>query len=312
MKIAIVLDAGCIDPEHYWSKIWTNQCIENNIDYKVFNSDLELFMTDIVEYKPDITLWRSSHKPETKVKDVFQRYTLEKVAGLEIIPNWTMRYLYDNKVMQTYLFQMNNIPHPETHIFYDMKDAELYLERCKYPLVVKANAGAGSKSFRFCEDYLGAMAQLKENFTTGLIYSNRDYRERGLFYVQEYVKAPGIWRIVMIKDKVGYSFYQSNRPGTLIASSQGFDSYPPTPIELLNMTANINNDMGWDYMMYDFIYKESTNEWLILELTDTCGYGHSSKRTVTHYNKGGKWIEKQENTPPAGLIFNELILGGLQ
>jgi len=306
MKIAIVKDAGCIDPAHFWSTVWTNLCIENDIPYHVFDSDLECFMRDIVSYKPDFTLWRSSHAPETKAKDVFQRQTLDKVMGFKIIPDWNMRYLYDNKVSQTYLFQLFDIPHPETKVFFNKQDAEQYLRTAKYPFVVKANAGAGSKSFRFCENYDGALKQLEENFTVGLAYSNRDFREKGMFYAQEYYKIDGIWRIVMISNNVGYSFYQSNRPGTLIASSQGFDSYPQTPIELLDLAADINTRMNWDYMMYDILYTPEKKP-LILELTDTCGYGHSSKRTITHYKTRGEWVEKQSNATPAELIFRKYI-----
>ena len=181
-----------------------------------------------------------------------------------------------------------------------------FLKKTKYPVVVKADAGAGSASTRFLNSYEEAINQLKENFSVGLFYGVG--REKNIFYVQEYVPAPGIFRIVMIGDDTGYSFYQSNKPGTKIASSQGYDSYPSTPIELLNLSAEINRKMGWDYMMYDYIWKESTKQWLILELTDTCGREHSAKRTITSCFRNSKWENVKENASPPKLIFNKYIL----
>jgi len=309
MKIAIIEDSGCISPEYYWSKTWKELCVKNNLESRLFNSLEVNFISQVISYNPDFVMWRNGqHYPEIFRKDGWQRYVLEKEAGLKVIPDWNMHYLYDHKVMQTYLFGIKGFPHPKTLIFHDYKRADRFLESATYPLVIKADAGAGSRSTRFCNNYDEARKQLDENFGDGLLYSLIGAKEKNLFYAQEYVPAPGIWRIVMIGDDIGYSFYQSNKPGTKIASSQGFDSYPPTPVELLDLSAKINREMGWQYMMYDYIWKEATKEWLILETTDTCGPGHSAKRKITHYYTGDKWEDREDNTSPQELIFNKYIL----
>ena len=314
MKIAIIEDSGCISPEYFWCKTWALLCDNNNIPYEVFDSWKENFIRGVIDYQPDIILWRSGQifkntEKDVIKKDMWQRWVLEKNVGKKIVPDWNVHNLYENKILQTYLFQIQQIPHPETHIFFDYQDADIFLKSVIYPLVIKANAGAGSKSMRFCNNYDEAKKQLDENFNEGLVYFHK-FREKNIFYAQEYVPAPGIWRIVMIGDDIGYSFYQNNRPGTKIASSQGFDSYPPTPVELLDLSAKINREMGWQYMMYDYIWKEATKEWLILETTDTCGPGHSAKRKITHYYTGDKWEDREDNTSPQELIFNKYVLGG--
>lgn len=304
MKIAIVKDSGCL--ETLWSKTWTGLCDKNEIPYQCFDSWKENFMASILDYQPDIVLWRSGQQGYAKRKDMFQRFTLEKHARMRIYPDWNTHYLYENKIMQTYQFQIKGIPHPETHIFFIKQEAQKFLQGATFPLVIKANEGAGSRSTRFIENLVQGKKQLEECFGEGLVY-HKDKRERDIFYAQEYVPAPGIFRIVMIGTDIGYSFYQSNRPGTIIASSQGFDSYPPTPTELLDISSEINKRMQWDWMMYDFIYKKATKQWLILELTDTCGRGHSEKRTLTHYLRNGKWESIESNTSPQELIFNKYV-----
>lgn len=241
-----------------------------------------------------------------KDKDNIQRQFLGEVVKLHLVPNWNLHKYYDNKVFQTYLFQKENVPHPETQVFYCKAEAREHIQTCEYPFVVKSNAGAGSKGTRFCFNIEEAEKQLDECFGEGIEYGT-GHRESGLFYKQRYIKAPGIFRIVIIGD-IGYSFYQSNRPGTLIASSQGFDSYPDTPIELLNLSRKINLKMGWQYCMYDWIWDEMNEKWLVLEITDTCGQGHSAKRAYTYYFKDGGWEKRTENTTPQELIFRTQIL----
>ncbi|GAG37101.1 unnamed protein product, partial [marine sediment metagenome] len=217
-------------------------------------------------------------------------------------------YFYDHKVLQTYLFQIHGIPHPETHIFFRADEAYKFLQKANYPIVVKTDAGAGSAGVRFPDNFGEAVKQLEENFTIGLKYYG-ERREKNLFYVQEYIPVPGQFRIVVVNNDVGYGFYLSNKPGTRVASSQGHYSYPAIPVELLNLSAKINQEMNWDYMMYDWIWKESTKQWLILETTDTCGFGGSSARKITYYLKNGKWEPKETNIQISELLFNKYILG---
>ena len=225
------------------------------------------------------------------------------------MPNWNVHKLYESKIFQSYLFKSQGYPHPETRIFFDKNNALQAIEEVKYPFIVKSSAGAGSASFRFIENKEQARYQIEENFGIGLQYHGSGRREKGVFYMQEYIQAPGIYRIVMIGDDIGYSFYQTNKPGTKIASSQGYDSYPPTPIELLDISSKINREMNWQYMMYDYIYSEEKKKWLILELTDTCGRGHSAKRKITHCLIGHKWKNIESNISPQEIIFRKYILG---
>ena len=306
MKIAIVKDSGCQDAgEHNWYAIWERLCLAHDMEYRIFDSMAEDFVTTICAYTPDITLWRGGHMPKAKIKDMYQRIALEQ-AGLYVIPAWDIHYLYDHKIPQAYLFKQNNLPHPATHVFFSQGEAQIYLQNCLYPIVVKSDTGAGSRGVRFIENFAQAVSQLEENFTTGILTSFHE-RENYAFIVQEYIKAPGHWRIAMIGNNIGYGFYLTNRTGTIFASSQGNYSYPDIPPALLEMTARINMVMGWEYMLYDIIQKE-TGEYLILELTDTCGYHASGGRSKTYYRTASEWTAKEETLPLAELIFNKWIL----
>lgn len=307
MKVAIVKDSGC-QPVHSWHDTWKGCCEAAGVDYRVFDSRASAFVSEVSWYLPDIILWRSGHDPAAKRIDAILRQALN-FCGFAVVPDWNTHWHYDSKVAQTILFKQFDIPHPKTDIFWDEAEADKYLRLAEYPKVIKADAGAGSKSTRFCFNLEEALTQLSENFGPGLETSG-GVREKGLFYCQKYIKADGIFRVVMIGVDTGYSFYQSNRPGTLIASSQGFDSYPPTPPELFDLCRAINLKMGWQYMMYDLIYDSDNKRWLVLELTDTCGFGHSNNRKYTYFYQDGSWVEKEDNRQPAELIFDKFCLYG--
>jgi len=306
MKIAIVSYAL---NEPGWNEDWANLCIANSIEYKKFDSFDPDFIDDLLAYAPDRVLWRSGNIPHKKIKDEMQRQFLDKTE-LRIVPNWTTHYMYDHKIRQTYLFNLHEIPHPETQVFFNEKYALEYVKRAKYPFVVKADGGAGSKSFRFIKTKEQALVRVNEAFCGAGRVTGREH-EKNILYVQEYIPAPGIWRICMFKNKIAFSFYQKNRPGTKIASNQGFISTPSTPIELFDMTQEINYGMNWDWMFYDIIWSKKYGRYLVLEITDTCGPGWM-KRKLTYYRKNDEWVAKKENSSPQEIIFKLCVLEDLR
>lgn len=303
MKVAIV-DHLPIEPG--WDTDWVNLCITSSIEHKRFDSFDPDFIDDLLAYDPNRVLWRSVNIPHKKIKDEMQRQFLDKTE-LRVVPNWKTHYLYDHKIRQTYLFNLYGIPHPETKIFFNEAYALEYIEKAKYPFVVKADGGAGSKSFRFIETKDQALVRIKEAFGGSGRITGREH-EKNILYVQEYIPASGIWRICMFKNKIAYSFYQANRPGTKVASNQNIVSFPTTPIELLDMAQSINYGMDWDWAFYDMIWSKKYGRYLVLEITDTCGPVWSVKRKLTYYRENDEWMAKHENSSPQEIIFKLFVL----
>ena len=308
MKIAIVTDT-VLEPRS--SVDWKKLCEANKLEYREFDSYDPRFIDELLEYNPQRTLWRSGNSPPKKFKDEAQRQFLDR-AGLRIVPNWKTHYLYDHKIRQSYLFRYHNIPHPKTWIFFKESYASDFVENAEYPFVVKADSGAGSKSFVFVGSKEKARELVHGTFKKKGKWAGREYESKVL-YVQEYIPIKGVWRIGMFKDNVAYGYFAKVKPGTKKASGQGLIDYTAlVPQEVFSMAMRINRRMGWDWMLYDIIWSTKYKKYLILEITDTCGHHGNSERKLTHYRKGDVWIPKEERTPIQELVFRLFVLEDMQ
>lgn len=305
MKVAIVTDARAVLP---WSEEWKRLCTANSISFKEFDSYDPDFIDKLLVYSPDRTLWRSVNSALMKFKDEAQRELLDK-TDLRIVPNWRTHYLYDHKIRQSYLFKLCGIPHPETKVFFDEAHALSYIEKAKYPFVVKADSGAGGKSFRFIEDKEQAHKIVTDIFYRKGKWSGREY-ENHVFYAQEYIPAPGVWRIWMFRDTVAVGHFIENKVGRKTASGGGKIVYRDVPPELFNMTLKINWSMRWDWCMYDIIWSEKHKKFLVLEITDTVADRDRKNRTLIHYREGDTWVPKKGNPRPAKIIFDLFVMEG--
>lgn len=307
MKVAIV--AYSLN-EPGWNEDWKNLCIVNSIEYKAFDSFDPDFIDDLLVYNPDKVLWRSGNVPYKKIKDEMQRQFLDKTE-LRVVPNWQTHYLYDHKIRQTYLFNLHEIPHPETQVFFNEKYALEYIERAKYPFVIKADGGSGGRSFRFIETKEQALVRVNEAFRGRGRITGREH-EKHILYIQEYIPAPSMWRICMFKNKIGYGFVQKTTPGIKVASYRSERVYPPVPTELLDMAQKINYGMNWDWMFYDMIWSEKYDRYLVLEITDTCNISGPAGRNLTYYRENDEWVAKKENSPSQEIIFELFVMEDLR
>lgn len=313
MKIAIVVNdkrrtVQCPDEKRplLWAEVWKKKCIANDIEYKAFDSFNPDFIDNLLAYNPDRTLWRSIGNTLMKFKDEVQRQLLD-IAGLRIVPNWNTHYLYDHKIRQSYLFKLTNIPHPETKVFFNEPYALEYIEKTEYPFVVKSDGGAGGKSFRFIENKEKGLEIVNAIFHRKGKWTGREW-ERKILYAQEYIPAPGVYRIWMFKDKEAVGFFVNNAEGTLKASGHGRISYPDVPKELFKMTMKINQGLRFDWCMYDIIWSKKHKKYLILEITDTIVDRDRKNRTTTYFREGDKWIARKEVFSAPEHIFNLFVL----
>jgi len=307
MKVAIVEHSF---NEPGWAEDWANLCIANSIGHKMFSSFDPDFIDDLLAYDSDRVLWRSGNIPHKKIKDEMQRQFLDKTE-LRVVPNWKTHYLYDHKIRQTYLFNLHNIPHPETKVFFNEEYALAYIEKAEYPFVIKADGGAGGRSFRFIETKEQALVRVNEAFGGRGRITGREH-EKHILYTQEYIPAPEIWRICMFKNKVGFGFIQRTDPETKVASWRYKKLYPSVPSELLDMAQKINYGMDWDWMFYDMIWSEKYGRYLVLEITDTCNVGGPAGRSLTYYRENDEWTAKKENSPPQEIVFELFVLEDLR
>jgi glutathione synthase/RimK-type ligase-like ATP-grasp enzyme len=113
-------------------------------------------------------MWRIYYHPATK--QIARRLlpVIEHELGIPVWPDHNTGWHYDDKVAQSYLFQANDIPTPETWIWYDYQLALEWAERTDYPKVLKLRSGSGSKNVRLIESCTEAKRWIDSLFLNGV------------------------------------------------------------------------------------------------------------------------------------------------
>jgi ribosomal protein S6--L-glutamate ligase len=137
--------------------------------------------------------------------------------GKEVFPRSYYRFM-GNKILQTQLFQLLEIPHPRTGLFYGRSRLERIKHAFPYPFVAKTPVGS-SKG--------------KGVFLVGGDKELQDYLESHRpAYIQEYLPIDRDLRVVLIGARVVHAYWRIRRPGEFRdnvarGATISFDGIPP-------------------------------------------------------------------------------------
>jgi hypothetical protein len=308
MKIVILKDTPGTTP---WWQFYQDRCKMQRFDCLVLNELHEDWWRRLLRYQPNAIIWRGGHPRPWHDLQLLERLMLHhELPKIKVYPSLKMHYLYETKIVQTRLFQSRCILHPPTYITYDEKQAiEFVKARKAWPLVFKTSQGAGSAGVRKLENEEQALKLLHEMFHgEGVKYSHKD-RAVGYAYLQEYVHSPkGIIRISTygLPVKVLTGFWLHNRPKDgWTASSSNIYTYGPMPEKALRLAIEVSEKLGLLWNMIDFIPKD--DQWLTLELSDTCGLHGTNSRRFTYHVQSGKIEQREESIDFRHYIWNAIL-----
>jgi ribosomal protein S6--L-glutamate ligase len=160
-------------------------------------------------------------------------------AGKRIFPNYhTYKYTQD-KIKQTALFNLLQIPHPRTRVFYGNHQKSKILNHFQFPFVAKIARGSALGRGIFLirnEDELAEYTQLS-----------------GPAYIQEYLEFDRDLRIVLIGGKPVHAYWRVARPGEFRTNvAQGatisLDNIPQEAVDFAVHAARVCrlDDVGLD------------------------------------------------------------------
>ena len=215
-------------------------------------------------------------------------YFVSQVMRRPIYPDYTGLYIHESKRNMAAWLEINGYPHAQTRTFTNRKEASEYLEQCQYPIVTKANVGAGASKVVIVKSKREAMRMMKKCLTDSKFkfrYSGGAYRmkfhhaflprvkdvrnrQKDYFIVQDFV--PNVmheWRILKIGDS--YMGHQKLLKGDF-ASGSGLVGWVAPPKELLNMVREICEKGGFPCMDVD-IFETKEGKYSINELQASFG-----------------------------------------
>lgn len=237
-------------------------------------------------------------------------YFVSQIMKRSIYPDYLGLFIHENKRNMAAWLEVNNYPHAKTKVFTNKKEASVYLEKCIYPIVVKANVGSAASKVRIIDSKRKAKRMLSKCFpykddyrfaavNLGFIYNKKikginfpdiHNPQKDYFLVQEYI--PEVlheWRII----KIGKSYFGHQKlfKGEF-ASGSGLVGWVDPPKHLLLMVKEICEKGEFLSMNVDF-FETKKGEFFVNELQASFGSYNDSQMYIDDKPGRYKYINEE-------------------
>jgi len=241
---------------------------------------------------------------------------LTKILGLPIFPSLDEILIYENKRFFSYWLKANELPSPQTDVFYHKNEALKFIEKAKIPIVTKINIGASGSGVKILKSTEETKQYIKDVFSKGVVSKsgprldkgkilNRVWRkithpdelknrltayksvasdiQKNFIIFQEYIPHKFEWRVV----RIGDSFFAHKKVvrGEM-ASGLLLKEYDDPPKGLLTFVRNITDRFGFYSQAVDIF--ESPRGYLINEMQ--CIFGQSDSYQMLVNDKPGRYL----------------------
>ena len=176
--------------------------------------------------------------PSTFYADLFD------AMGKSTFPSYHTYKCVQDKIKQTSLFNLLNIPHPRTRVFYGKRQKSSITEYFQFPFIGKIPRGSA----------MGRGVYLIRNIDELTEYLNISTPA----YIQEYMPTDRDIRIIIIGNKIVHAYWRIASPGEFrsnlaVGATVSLDPVPEEALELaLNISKKCNwNDVGIDICKYN-------------------------------------------------------------
>ncbi|MBF0204193.1 MAG: RimK family alpha-L-glutamate ligase [Desulfamplus sp.] len=189
--------------------------------------------------------------------------------GKSTFPNLNTYHFVQDKIRQTALFNMLNIPHPHTRVFYGQKQKLEILNNFQFPFIAKKPRGSSmGKGVYLINDreMLSLYLSISESGST----KNYELTERGSAssfpaYIQEYCPHERDIRVVVIGKEIVLAYWRVSHSNDFRAniSCGGKISFDNIPEKALKLALHTAVSCGWDDVGLDIV--ENRGEFLVVE-----------------------------------------------
>ncbi len=275
---------------------------ENKINFEVLNVHDSVFLEKLRSLDLLIYFFPHTHTEKKWAKSLI--YLAENQLGVKCFPGYNEIWHYDEKLIQTFLFQSSEFPFIKTKMFFNKKTADEWLKQAGYPLVFKLSSGAGSGAVSLIKSFNQAEKITKEIFTTGVKQTKSamfklekswfkmvikttehwlraNYRKHsgteydkyhetqvGYAIFQEFLEGNKFDTRVNIIGGRAFAFRRRNRKNDFRASGSCIIEYNSNEIDLecIKLAFKVSEHFKFSNMAYDFLFDKDGNP-VICEIT---------------------------------------------
>lgn len=264
-------------------------CKDLNVDYEIVDITSADWIKNVENSDCDGFFCPSTtFSQELKTIQDERYYMVSQVMHRPIYPDYTGLYIHESKRNMAAWLEIKGYPHAKTRTFTNRKEALTYLETCEYPIVTKANVGAGASKVLVLHKKSQAKRMAKKCLNNSHFcftrkgwtyrYSFHKWfiprlwdvrnRQKDYFIVQDFVKDVLCeWRILKIGDSY-FGHQKLLKDG--FASGSGLVGWVAPPKALLNMVRELCEKGGFDCMDVD-IFETKDGKYSINELQASFG-----------------------------------------
>ncbi len=154
--------------------------------------------------------------------------------GKKTFPSYHTYKCVQDKIKQTALFEMTDIPYPRTRVFYGRRQQKTILKNFDFPFVAKIPRGSAmGRGVFLIEDETGLDGYLAHCRPA---------------YIQEYLPIDRDIRLVVIGHRVVHTYWRVAPPGDFRTnvSVGGAISLDPVPRAAMDLALDVTRRCGWD------------------------------------------------------------------
>jgi glutathione synthase/RimK-type ligase-like ATP-grasp enzyme len=291
---------------------------KGSINYSIVNLTSCNWLDEVLQSKAKIFIARPSGLSDQSKQLYDERlYIVNKTLKKEIYPSFDEVLVYENKKFLSYFLKSNNIPHPETNVFYSKKEAQQFCEETNYPVVAKFNIGASGSGVKILRTKDKAIDYINQSFSSkgapkrwGPNLEKGNILKRGLHYIfnpKDILKKINLYKIKRNTKQNGYLIFQQHiqhnfewrcvRIGDSFfahkkiaigekASGTLLKAYENPPIKLLDFIKEITEKLGFTSLAIDLFETES-GQYLVNEMQ--CYFGQSDSFQMKVDGKIGRY-----------------------
>jgi glutathione synthase/RimK-type ligase-like ATP-grasp enzyme len=262
---------GLIASKKFDSSIYSSfekACEEFGVQGSVFDPDKSSFFEEIAESRCDFFISRPNHRTSKDRNCFFEHeFIVRECLKKLLYPSKTELGIYESKRVLAAFLGAAKIPHPNTFVTHDRKEAFDYAAQCSLPQVFKTNTGSASIGVEIITKRSNLVRLISAIFDG--FYVNRaivDCRDIDFNYVvlQEFLPNVREFRVIKIGDS-WFGHEKDKSSDSLYFSGSGRNSWTAPPITLLNFCREISEKHGFSVMCFD-IFVTQDGRYLVNEL----------------------------------------------
>ena len=303
--------------------LWIAACNAHKdyLEFDVIELLSHTWLEQIIDGRYDCLLAKPSCLSSRHKQLYDERILVLSSLNLPVYPSPMEIYIYENKRFLYSWLKAHNLPHPETHVIYERSEAENFIEKVEFPLIVKANIGASGSGVQVLKTKIEARSYVQETFSSkgvprrwGPNFAKGQLAKRGFHYIlhpsdikrkvsvyktvksdkqkgfvifQEYIPHDFEWRIVAINNS--YFAHKKLKAGEK-ASGSLLKNYDNPPTRLFDFAKNIMVKFNFFSQAID-AFETKDGRLIINEMQ--CLFGQSDPYQMLVDGKPGRYLCKK-------------------